>query len=367
LTKKCIVVKLGSNILINEEGRLNEERINKLAKELADLRHQGNDMILVTSGAIGVGMRKLKLFKNQKSIPLNQAIAAVGQGLLMRAYEDIFARYDQVIAQILLTREDFEARNRYLNARHTISTLLGLGVIPVINENDTVAVEEIKFGDNDNLSALVASLVGADLLINLSDTEGLYTGDPKCDENVSLIAQVDRLTPELEEIAGGAGSEVGSGGMITKLQAARTSTSSGIDMVIANGTKDNVIMRIVEGERIGTLFKSPIDKVESRKRWLFALSLMGKIEVDKGAEEAISKRGKSLLASGIVAVGGTFKVGDAVLLVNKQDRGIARGLINYSSEEIEKIKGHKSSEIEDILGYKYFDEVIHRDNMVLSL
>ncbi|MFH1238711.1 MAG: glutamate 5-kinase, partial [bacterium] len=367
---KRIVVKIGSSSLtINEgqcAGQFNKKYIDKIVKELTDLHRQGTQVILVTSGAICAGINKLRLTAKPQTIPEKQAVAAVGQGQLMHLYEEMFAKYDCVVAQVLLTREDMSERSRYLNIRNTLLTLLNYKVIPVINENDTVAIEEIKFGDNDTLSALVASKVEADMLIILSDVAGLYTGDPRRDKKARLIEEVKEITREIEASAGGEGTKYGTGGMFTKLQAAKIATAAGVMTVITDGTKENVLSRIIKGENIGTRFLPKAGKISGRKRWIgFAAKTSGAIIIDEGASVAILKKGKSLLPSGILAVEGKFETGAIVVVRTRDKKDIARGLVSYTAEEINKIKGQKSGRIEELLGWRGYDEVIHRDNLVI--
>lgn len=364
---KTVVVKVGSSTITHRTGKLNLERMEKLVRQLADLHHEGRRVLLVTSGAVGAGMGKLGLTRRPRTMPEKQACAAVGQGILMHMYEKLFAEYGIVVAQVLLTRDDFSSRPRFLNARHALHTLLQMGVIPIVNENDTVATEEIRLGDNDTLSAMVAALVEADLLLLLSDIEGLYTANPRQDKTAQLIEFVREITPELERSAGGAGSHLGTGGMVTKLQAARIATSSGVAMVIANGSRENVIRAIMRGEKIGTFFLPRETPLQMRKKWLaFGAALQGELVVDEGAEKALVEKGKSLLPSGIVEVRGEFEAGTPVRIVNRQGRELARGIVNYRADEIRKIMGKKTAEIPRVLGYKDYDEVVHRNNMVLS-
>lgn len=361
-----IVVKVGTSTLTYPTGKLNLERIEHIVKQLADLYNQGKEVILVSSGAIGVGVSRLGLAQRPETIPEKQAAAAVGQGLLMHIYEKMFAEYGAVVAQVLLTRDDIGDRKRYLNAKNTLVTLFSMGVIPIINENDTVAVDDIKFGDNDLLSALVASLVGADLLIILSDIDGLYAGNPNQQRDAKLIKVVEEITPEILEVAGGAGSSLGTGGMLTKIQAGKIAMQSGTFMVIANGSEKNIIRRIVRGEEIGTVFIPKENHLHSRKRWIaFGQGFQGKICIDDGAVIALKSEGKSLLPSGITKVEGEFERGSAVDVCDHYGRIFAKGLVNYSARELRQIQGHSTGDIEKILGYKYYDEVIHRDNLVL--
>ena len=358
-----IVVKVGSSLL-TEKNRLNLKRLEEIVDQLASLQKENREVILVTSGAIAGGMGRLNL-KKLTTIPQKQAAAAIGQNLLMGIYEKLFKKRGCLVAQVLLTSEDIQNRKRYLNARNTLLTLLNYKAIPIVNENDTVAVNEIRFGDNDTLSALVASKVEADLLIILTDTKGLYTADPKRKRKVKFVGEVSEITPQLERMASGPGTLKGTGGMVAKLRAAKIARSSGIAMIIADGRIRNVIRRLLAGERLGTLFL-PKERLKSRKRWIaFGLPLSGKIKIDEGAKGAISKRNKSLLPSGIIEVKGSFSIGDGVSILDEGNREFARGIVSYSSREVDKIRGRKTQEIEKILGYKDYDEVIHRDNLVI--
>ena len=364
---KRIVIKVGSSTITYGNGKRNFSRIDRLAREIADLANQGKEIILVSSGAVAVGVDRLGLAAKPKTIPGKQAAAAVGQGVLMHTYEKIFAEYGQIVAQVLLTRMDSVDRHRYTNSRNTFLALLEHKVIPIVNENDVVAIDELKIGDNDNLSALVAGIVDADLLIILSDIDGLYTANPQNDPNAQLVPEVTDITPEIEASAGDAGSKVGTGGMFTKIQAAKMATSSGINMVIASGEEKDAISRILDGEEIGTLFVSRENRLQFRKRWLaFGARIAGKIVVDDGCAKAVRKAGGcSILPAGITDVEGEFEAGNTISVVNKTGHELARGLANYSSEELDMIKGAKTSEIENILGHKHFDEVIHRDDLVI--
>ena len=364
---KRIVIKVGSSTITYGNGKRNFSRIDRLAREIADLANQGKEIILVSSGAVAVGVDRLGLAAKPKTIPGKQAAAAVGQGVLMHTYEKIFAEYGQIVAQVLLTRMDSVDRHRYTNSRNTFLALLEHKDIPIVNENDVVAIDELKIGDNDNLSALVAGIIDADLLIILSDIDGLYTANPQNDPNAKLVPEVTDITPEIEASAGDAGSKVGTGGMFTKIQAAKMATSSGINMVIASGEEKDAISRILEGEEIGTLFVSRENRLQFRKRWLaFGARIAGKIVVDDGCAKAVRKAGGcSILPAGITDVEGEFEAGNTISVVNKNGHELARGLANYSSEELDMIKGAKTSEIENILGHKHFDEVIHRDDLVI--
>lgn len=364
--KKRIVVKVGTSTLTYATGKLNLDQLERLVRELADLRHRDIEVVLVSSGAVGAGMGKLGLRSKPRSIPEKQALAAIGQGILMQMYEKFFAEYGEIVAQVLLTREDITQRGRYLNARNTLLALLRLGVVPIINENDTVAYEEIKFGDNDTLAALVAGLVDADLLVLLSDIDGLYTADPRKDSSAQLIKTVEELTPEIVALAGNSGSRLGSGGMMTKIQAARIVSTSGIPMIVANGSQKGVLKEIVMGENPGTLFLPCDHRLNSRKAWIgYASKTSGAVTVDQGAEKALLEKGKSLLPSGITSVEGDFERGCVISIMGGSGE-IARGIVNYSSAEIKQIMGCQSNEIVRILGQKDFDEVIHRDNLTLK-
>ena len=364
-----IVVKVGTSTLTHKNGKLNLEQIERLVRQLSDLRNQGKDVVLVSSGAIGAGMGKLNLEERPKTIPEKQAVAAVGQGILLHIYEKIFAEYGQATAQLLLTKADLEHRQRFLNARNTLLTLLKLGVIPIVNENDTVAFEEIKFGDNDTLAALVGTLIDADLVILLTDIDGFYDGDPRKNPNAKRISVVETIDETIEGLAGNVGSKFGSGGMITKISAASITVNAGIPMMIAHGAEERILRRLTDGEDLGTLFL-PVDhmKPHLRKKWIaFGSHVDGRVIVDDGAKDALMHKGKSLLPSGIVAVEGNFAAGDVVTILDVQGKEFARGICNYGNAELQKIKGQKSKDICPILGYKDFDEAIHRDNLSLIL
>ena len=363
---KRVVVKVGSGVLSRGGISLHRPTMAGLASALAGLRTRGMEVILVSSGAILAGMEALGLTERPRDLPLKQATAAVGQSHLMRAYEEAFQPCGQRVAQILLTREDLRHRGRYLNARNTFFTLLRLGIVPIVNENDTVAVQEIQFGDNDTLSALVANLTEADLLVILTDTEGLFTADPRRDPSARLIPLVrpqDAVTSFCAEEAGSAASI---GGMSSKVLAARRATTAGIPTVVASGLKEGVLEAILRGAEAGTFFVPSRSRMQSRKRWLaFASVPRGGIVVDAGARRALVSGGKSLLPSGIRTTRRSFRAGDVVSLVDPEDREFARGLANYSRDEVEKIKGLKSHEIAAVLGHKPYDEVVHRDNLVI--
>ncbi|MGB9885980.1 MAG: glutamate 5-kinase [Moorellales bacterium] len=367
LTKtKRLVVKVGTSILAYPDGRLNLFRLERLVRELAAVANSGREVVLVTSGAVGTGMGRLGWTKKPRTLPEKQAAAAVGQGILMHIYEKLFAEYGQVVAQVLLTRQDLADRGRYLNARHTLLTLLRYRAIPIVNENDTVAVEEIRVGDNDTLSALVAGLVDADLLLLLTDTDGLYTANPRTCADARRLDLVTEITPEIEQLAGTGTSPLGTGGVGTKLAAAHMAMNSGIPMVIAHGGEERVIERTLAGEQVGTLFLPHQARLAGRKRWIaYGPPVQGRLWVDAGAVEALVRSGKSLLPAGLTRVEGEFEAGAVVSVCDPQGREIARGIVNYGAQELERIKGCRSADIPRVLGHKDYDEVIHRDNLCL--
>lgn len=364
-----IVVKVGTNVLTAGTNRLNLAVMAQLVGQVAALHREGKQLILVTSGAIAAGRQRLGVRRDRRDIPFRQVMAAVGQSRLMYAYDLLFGWHDIVIAQTLLTRADLADRDRYLNARNTLLALLDLGVVPIVNENDVVAVDEIRetrFGDNDTLSALVANLVDADLLIILTDIAGLYTADPKVCPDARLIPVVERVDEQVEAVAGGVGSERGTGGMATKIQAARLATAGGTAVVIADGREPDIVLRVVAGEPVGTRFLPAATRLESRKRWMLSgLSTRGEVVVDAGAVEALRCRGKSLLPAGVREVRGDFDRGDVVNLVGPDGEVIGCGIVNYSAADLCKIKGVKSEKIGQILGYAFGAEVVHRNNLVL--
>ena len=361
-----LVVKVGSGVLSRGTLCLQPESIQELAKQIASLMAQGVQTLLVSSGAVMAGMERLERTERPRSIPVKQAAAAIGQSVLMARYEEAFAPFGIKVAQILLTQEDMRDRVRYLNARNTLFTLLGLGVLPIVNENDTVAVEEIKFGDNDILSALVASLVDADLLVMLTDQEGLYTADPRTDPGAQLVPVISSpFTPDAFW-ASPTQTLTGIGGMASKIEAARLATASHVPTMVANGLTSDILVRLVAGESLGTLFLPQAAKMGGRKRWLaFATRPKGGIQVDEGAKQALTHQGRSLLPSGVRGTVKAFHAGDVVSILGVEGQEFARGLVNYSAEEVERIKGRRSSEIEQVLGYKHSDEVIHRNNLVI--
>lgn len=364
---KRIVIKVGTSTITYANGKRNFSQIDRLAREISDLQNQGKEMILVTSAAVAVGVDRMGLPGKPKTIPGKQAAAAVGQGVLMHTYEKFFADYGQIVAQVLITKTEAIDRHRYTNTRNTFMELMRQRVIPIVNENDVVALDELKIGDNDNMSALVAGIVDADLVIILSDVDGLYTANPQTHPDAVIVPEVAEITPEIEASAGGVGSARGTGGMATKIQAAKAATSSGIHLVIASGTEKNAITRVLQGEELGTLFVSRENRLQFRKRWLaFGAKIAGSIVVDDGCAKAIRKAGGcSILPAGVFAVQGEFLPGSTVSVIDKDAHELARGLVHYSSAELEQIKGCNSGEIANILGHKNFDEVIHRDDLVI--
>jgi glutamate 5-kinase len=361
------VVKVGTGVLTHSTG-LNTRTINHLAGEISHLMEQGRQVILVSSGAIGSGVKKVGLPKRPTEIPQKQAAAAVGQPILMLAYEKAFARHGKKVAQILLTRDDLCNRKRHLNARNTLSVLLDWGILPIINENDTVAVEELKFGDNDNLSAMITHLMDAHILINLTDIDGFYDKDPRAHKDAKLLSLISRIDGSLERAARDVPGAMGTGGMSSKVRTAKKVTASGIPMIIAGGLKQKVLTGLFEGKDIGTLFLPRKGKMPSRKCWIaFTLKENGVIRVDGGAAQALRKGGKSLLPIGIVGVEGDFGVGAMVRCMGPDGLSFAKGLVNYNASDIKKLMGAKTGEIEKRLGHKDYDEVIHRDNLVMTL
>jgi len=362
-----IVVKVGSSIL-TADGAVRPRVFTELIRQVAELTDQGRQVVLVSSGAIAMGSHRLGWSHPGRSIPEKQAAAAVGQIALMERYRLGFARRGRQVAQILLTRAGMEDRERFLNARRTITTLLRLGVVPIVNENDTVSTEEIRFGDNDNLSANIVNLVAAELLVLLTDVDGLYREAPSpANPRPPRWDVVERITPEIERAAGGSDHAFGRGGMITKLQAARTAALSGAATVIANGRRRDVLVRIAAGEPEGTIFlPDRAHRLASRKHWLaFTARPRGELRLDAGAAQALRERGRSLLPAGIVAVNGEFGIGDPVRCTDPEGREVARGLVAYTAHEIARIRGLPTRQIEAVLGYSNGGEVIHRDDLVV--
>lgn len=364
-TKK-ILIKIGSAVLTGADG-LDLNIINSLVAEMSGLVRQGYSVVLVSSGAIASGKHRLNITGKLKSIPEKQAAAAVGQGRLMRVYSKSFEKKGIHVAQILLTLADLTNRQRFLNIRNTLSTLMDWKVIPIINENDTVAVDEIKFGDNDNLASMIANIVEADLFINLTNIEGLYDRNPAEFKKARFIGLVSEFTDEIEGIATAETSSVGTGGMKSKVLAAKKVTAMGIPCIIAPGKKRKVLTDIISGKEIGTLFLPMADRLNSKKYWIaFTLRSRGKLIIDNGARKALLEKGKSLLPSGIIDVEGDFALGDPVSCVDGEGTAIAKGLVNFNSAEIRKIMGLKTAKIEPTLGHKDYEEVIHRDNLVIT-
>jgi glutamate 5-kinase len=371
LKYRRIVAKFGTNVLTAGTDSLNVELMASLVAQVADLHKRGAQVLVVTSGAIAAGRHRLGLHEksDRKDIPFRQVLAAVGQSDLMHAYQGLFGDHDITVAQTLLTKSDLADRLGYLNARNALLAMLEMRVVPVINENDVVASDEIegaKIGDNDNLSALVSNLVDADMLALVTDIGGLYTSDPRTNPAAELLPRVDKIDASIEALAGGTTSERSTGGMATKIQAAKLAIGGGTDMYIVAGKEPDVITRLAEGEALGTYFPAAGDRMESRKRWMLAgLSVKGTIVVDEGAAKVLRGGKSSLLPAGVAEVSGSFKRGDAVAIAGPDGR-IAVGIANYDSDEIASIKGVRSDKIESVLGHHYGSEVVHRDNLVLS-
>jgi len=360
-----IVLKLGTSVLTKGTERLNRQRMLELVQQVADLHEAGRELIVVSSGAQMAGRERLGFPDLGKSVPAKQMLSAVGQSHLMRVYQDLFDIFAISTAQILLTRDDLTDRVRYLNARDTLDTLIEQKIIPIVNENDTIATEEIRVGDNDNLSALVASVVDADMLIILTDQPGVFTDDPRKNPAAALIQNVAGISDDLFDIAGGAGSKVGTGGMVTKIQAAQIASRSGIKTIIASGSESRVVSRIAAGEPIGTAIEAAHSRADSRKRWLLTDRAQGALLVDGGAAKVLLQRGACLLPVGIREVKGEFERGATLSVLSPDGREIAQGLSNYKSADLRRLCGRKSSEIVAILGYSYGDAALHRNNLVL--
>lgn len=366
LDAKVMVVKVGSSLVTNNGNGLDQVAIAGWAAQIADLVNQGKQIVLVSSGAVAEGMQRLGWKKRPTAVNELQAAAAVGQMGLVQMYESCFSQHHLHTAQVLLTHDDLADRKRYLNARSTLRTLLELNVIPIINENDTVVTDEIRFGDNDTLASLVANLIEADALVILTDQQGLYSADPRKDEQATFIQHAMAGDVALEQMAGGAGSSVGTGGMLTKVLAAKRAARSGAHTVIASGRERNVLLRLASGEVIGTHLQTAAMKTTARKQWLADhLQLRGQLTLDAGAIQAIKRDGKSLLPIGVIAIAGDFERGEVVACCGADGVEIARGLINYSAAESARIMRKPSAEIETILGYIEAPELIHRDNLVL--
>jgi len=357
---KRIVVKVGTST-ISQKGKLSPAKMSHIVSNVAELARQGYQIVIVSSGAISAGASALNKEKAGLTIPEKQAMAAVGQAILINEYRKLFGREGLSVGQILLTEDDVKHRRRFLNARNTLETLLDLGVVPVINENDSVVVKEIKFGDNDTLSAHVAGLINADLLVLLSDIRGFYwdLSDP------DPVEEIHRITDEVMARCGDAGSEHGTGGMVTKIRAAEIILRFGEKMIITHGGEKDVLLRIMRGEKVGTIFTGTARPLSSRKKWLAARSHKGGVIIDDGAVDAVVNRKKSLLASGIVSVSGSFDMGDTVEILSTGRKRIGKGIVKYNHEELQMIMGKKTRDIEKILGIRFYDEVIHRDDMVI--
>jgi len=363
---KTIVVKIGTKVLTKKATGLDKTRMKELVGQVSEVKKDGVKVVLVSSGAIVCGMGLLGYKRRPSALSELQACAAVGQSHLMQAYDDFFNAHGILTAQVLLTQADLNDRKRYVNAKHTLLTLLNKGVVPIVNENDTVSTEEIKFGDNDKLSSLVAHLVEAEQLILLSDVDGLH----RCDRNKKMekdpIAVVAKISDEIECMAKKCSDDLGKGGMASKIEAARTVTTSGIACTVANGGRANVLIDIIRGEEVGTRFLPASSKLAAKKRWVgFSVKPKGEIRVDSGARDALAKKNKSLLSSGIIATKGEFQRGDIVRIADSDGAEFARGIVNYSSGDLSKIKGLKTGEIQKVLGCKIADEVVHRDNLVI--
>ena len=362
---KRVVVKVGSAILTGEDG-MDLEVVKNLSEQISFLHDTGREVILVTSGAVAAGRRKIKFNSSAISIKEKQALAAIGQSCLMYNYDEAFERNGKKIAQILLTHSDLSDRTRYLNVRNTILTLFKFGVIPVINENDTVSTEELKFSDNDNLGALVANLIEADMFICLTDVDALFDKNPQLEPDAKPIYTVAEVTPEIEAMAGNSKSILGTGGMQSKIQAAKMVAAGGGSSFIGPGKKKDVLQSLFSGEMVGTFFLPRKDRMQSRKRWIaYVLKSQGTLVIDRGACSAVCQNGKSLLPAGIVEIEGEFSVGDSVLCVNENNESVAVGLSNFNAEDLSKIKGLHSDKIAQVLGYKEADEVLHRNNLVV--
>ncbi|ASN80517.1 MULTISPECIES: glutamate 5-kinase [Deinococcus] len=359
-----VVLKLGTSVLTAGTDRLHRPRLVDLMRGLAGLRAAGHQPALVTSGAVLAGWEALNFPPRDRTLAEKQLLAAIGQGRLMHTYATLADLYDLQVAQVLLTADDFRNRTRYLNARTTLESCLSRGVLPVINENDAVTLEQIKLGDNDTLSAFVANLLEADLLVILTDAPGLYTADPRTHPDATLIPDVPRVTPDIWALAGGAGSHRGTGGMHTKIQAAEIATRAGTPVVIASGDIPDILPRLVAGERHGTRFHPATTRLEARKRWILAEVAPGRLHLDEGAARAIRERGSSLLPAGITRVDGDFQRGQTVRLTGPDGAELARGLTRYAAADLTRIAGRHSRDIEAQLGYTYGPEAVHRDDLI---
>jgi len=364
-----IVAKFGTSLITSGTDHLDLQVMSSLVEQIARLHRQGREIVIISSGAIASGRQRLRKVQERKNTPFKQVLASVGQSHLMHTYEQLFSQYDITIAQALLTKGDLSDRSGYLNARNTLLALIELGIICIVNENDVVAIdeiEELKFGDNDNLSAMVANLVDADLLALLTDTGGLYTADPRYDPEAQLIRRVDKIDAEIERMASDVTSRQGIGGMATKVEAAKLATASGVNVIIADGREPDILVRISQGEDVGTFFPTQVNKLESKKRWMLSgLASKGKVTVDEGAMVALKEQNKSLLPAGVIKAEGEFHRGDIVDILDEKGKRIGRGISNYSSSDLTIIGGKHSDRILSLLGYDYGDEVVHRNNMVM--
>lgn len=367
---KRIVAKFGTNLLTGGTDRLNQKVMSSLAQQIAQLKSDGHEIVIVSSGAVAAGRQKLGLKKKRKDIPFKQVLASVGQSQLMHIYEQLFNKHNITVAQALLTKSDLSHRAGYLNARNTLLALIELGVICIVNENDVVATDEIggaRFGDNDNLSAMVANLIDADLLMLLTDIDGLYTSNPQIDPDAKLISKVEKIDNRIQRLASRDSGVRGVGGMATKIEAAKLATACGITVIIDSGLKPDTLRQIILGNRTGTIFIPASNKIESKKRWMLTgLACKGKLIIDSGASLALQKRSKSLLPAGIINLEGKFQRGDVVDIFDMKDNRLGCGISNYNSTEIIAIKGADSRSVSSILGYEYGSEVIHRNNMALA-
>lgn len=361
------VIKIGSALLTNDGAGLDRKAIDSWVEQIAALLAEGKEVVLVSSGAIAEGIVRLDWKTRPDSIHELQAAAAVGQMGLIQAYESSFMRFDHHTAQILLDHDDMASRQRYLNARGVLQTLMGLGVVPIVNENDTVVTDEIRFGDNDSLAALVANLIDADMLVILTDKDGLFEANPDTNPEAKLISQAMATDSSLDALAGGSIGTLGRGGMVTKLQAAKLAARSGCNTLIVGGRNPNILHQVAAGETIGTLLSATQKPLAARKQWLAGqLQVKGKLILDAGAVKVLTQQGRSLLAVGVSGVEGTFTRGDVVSCVDRNGVEVARGLVNYNSDEAGRIKGQSTESISEILGYREDDELIHRDNLVVS-
>ncbi len=364
---KNIIIKIGSSSLCDENGNIDKEKILNLIQQIAYIKRKGINITLVSSGAINAGVNVMKLDKRPATIPQKQALAAIGQATLMQIYEDLFSLYKLKCAQILLNHDDFDDRKRLMNFNNAIQAIIDYDVVPIINENDTLAVEEIKVGDNDTLASLIVPAVSSDLVVLVSDIDGLYDDNPHTNKNAKLISNVAGVTKTIENMAKDASSKVGTGGMITKIKAAKICNEFGCDLAIVNGNTPNILIDLLEGKEVGTYFdSSPVRHLSSRQHWIMYRSMpKGKVVVDDGAKDALVNKRTSLLAKGIIDVRGNFLISQIIDIVDQNENVLARGMTNYSSDEIRLIKGLNSSEIENVLHYKDYDEVIHANNLVI--